>query len=76
MSILDTIQFGQDYPDLVHLEFFDMRLIQQVIASIERKDEEGVTYYDVKALHRILVNELNNLQGNTMAGERQRILEV
>ncbi|KAL4232887.1 hypothetical protein ACF0H5_007574 [Mactra antiquata] len=75
MSLLDTIQFSQEYPDEVHFEFFDRQSIQHVVGSVERKDEEGVTYYDVKMLHRILVNELNNLQGTTMAGQRQRILE-
>ncbi|XP_045195259.2 nuclear pore complex protein Nup205-like [Mercenaria mercenaria] len=75
MSLLDTVQFSQQYPDQIHLEFFDYRLIQQVITSVERKDEGGVTFYDVKSLYRILMNELNNLQGTTMAGQRQMIIE-
>ncbi|XP_052809828.1 nuclear pore complex protein Nup205-like [Mya arenaria] len=75
MSLLDTISFDQSYPEQVHLEFFDQRLIQQVVASVERRDEDGVTFYDVQGLHRILMNELNNLQGTTMAGQRQMILE-
>ncbi|XP_052238587.1 LOW QUALITY PROTEIN: nuclear pore complex protein Nup205-like [Dreissena polymorpha] len=75
MSILDTLSFHQQYPEHMNLEFFDTNLIQQVVGSTERKDEDGVTFYDVKTLHRILLNELNNLQGTTMAGQRQRILE-
>ena len=76
MSLLDCLNFHQQYPDQLHLEFFDPRLIQQVISTTERKDEDGVVFYDVKLLHRILRNELVNLQGTTMAGQRHMINEV
>ena len=76
MSLLDCLDFHQQYPGQLHLEFFDPRLIQQVISTTERKDEDGVVFYDVKMLHRILRNELNNLQGTTMVGQRHMINEV
>ena len=76
MSLLDCLDFHQQYPGQLHLEFFDPRLIQQVIATTERKDDDGVVFYDVKMLHRILRNELNNLQGTTMVGQRHMINEV
>jgi len=51
-------------------------LFVQVVSSVERKDEEGVTFFDVKLLHTILMNELNNLQGSSMTGQRKTIVEV
>jgi len=32
MSLLDTVSFDQTYPEQINLEFFDIRLIQQVRA--------------------------------------------
>lgn len=76
MRILDSIDLTQKYPDQLQLEFFDPRLIEEVIAKCERESEQGVSYYDIKALHRILMNEINNLQGTTMAGQRSLVMEV
>ena len=36
----------------------------------------GGGYTDVKALHRLLMMELNMLQGTGAAGQRQSVLEV
>ena len=43
-----------------------------------RSQEEvsGGGYTDVKALHRLLMMELNMLQGTGAAGQRQSVLEV
>ena len=60
----------------MNLKYFDTSMIQQVVMSTERKDEEEIIFYDVKQLHKILMNELNNLQGTTMAGQRHLIIEV
>ncbi|XP_064596049.1 nuclear pore complex protein Nup205-like [Liolophura sinensis] len=75
LRILDSIDLTQKYPDQLQLEFFDPRLIEEVITKCEQESEQGVSYYDIKALHRILMNEINNLQGTTMAGQRSLVME-
>ncbi|KAL3882663.1 hypothetical protein ACJMK2_028981 [Sinanodonta woodiana] len=75
MRLLDSLEFTQEYPDQLDLEFFEPHMIQQVLASVEGKTEQGICYYNVKTLHRILMNELNNLPGTTMAGQRTHIQE-
>ena len=36
----------------------------------------GLQYTDVKVLHKMLMSELNTLQGATAAGQRQSVLDV
>lgn len=60
----------------MHLEFFELSMIEQAIQSVETKTEQDVLYCDVRRLHRVLMNELNNVQGNIMVTQRPRVLEV
>ncbi len=76
LCILDSISFTQQYPAKLQLDFFDPKLIEQVIASCENKSKTGVVACDVRNLRRILINELNNQQGTLMAGQRPLIQEV
>ncbi|KAL5010671.1 hypothetical protein ScPMuIL_012976 [Solemya velum] len=74
LNILDSVEFNQPYPRQLELEFFDPRLIEKIISTTESKTEQGVMYSNLQLLHRILMNEVNNLQGSTLAGQRPQIL--
>lgn len=75
LGLLDEVDFSQRYPPTMHLEFFELSMIEQAIQSVETKTEQDVLYCDVKRLHRVLMNELNNVQGNIMVTQRPRVLE-
>nr|XP_022290304.1 nuclear pore complex protein Nup205-like [Crassostrea virginica] len=75
LGLLDEVDFSQRYPPTMHLEFFDQSLIEQAIQSVETRTEQEVLYCDVRRLHRVLMNELNNYQGNIMVTQRPRVLE-
>ncbi|XP_014664623.1 PREDICTED: LOW QUALITY PROTEIN: nuclear pore complex protein Nup205-like [Priapulus caudatus] len=76
LSILDSISFKQKYPDPLRLEYFDQQIIEQVIASCEQRSLKGVKYCDVKRLHHILQDELNQIQGSAAIGQRTVITKV
>ncbi|XP_046581767.1 nuclear pore complex protein Nup205-like [Haliotis rubra] len=75
LCILDSISFAQQFPVGLQLDFFDPKLIEQVITSCETKTKTGIVVCDVRNLRRILINELNNQQGTMMAGQRPLIQE-
>ncbi|KAJ8314739.1 hypothetical protein KUTeg_006889 [Tegillarca granosa] len=75
LTLLDSVDFTQQYPRPLALDFFDLSVIENVIKNAETKNKEDVIYCDVKELHRILMSELNNLQGTVMAAQRPRIVE-
>jgi hypothetical protein len=60
----------------MHLEFFDLSLMEQAIKSVETQTEQGVVYCDVKRLHQLLMNEINNFQGNIQVTQRPGVIEV
>ncbi|XP_055955132.1 nuclear pore complex protein Nup205 [Patella vulgata] len=74
LCLLDSVSFNQDYPEQLQLDFFDPKLIEQVISNCESKTENDVIYCEVRTLHRILMSELNNQQGSLMAGQRPLIM--
>lgn len=76
LGLLDEVDFSQRYPPTMHLEFFELTLIEQAIKSVETQTEQEVLYCDVKRLHYVLMNELNNFQGNIMVTQRPGVLEV
>ena len=76
LRILDSLDFTLQCPQKQSLEFFEERLVEQVIKSCSKRPKNGPSVCDVKALHRILIGELSNLQGTTMAGQRGLILRV
>ncbi|XP_061177614.1 nuclear pore complex protein Nup205-like isoform X2 [Saccostrea echinata] len=75
LGLLDEVDFSQRYPPTMQLEFFELSMIEQAIKSVETRTEQDVLYCDVKRLHCVLMNELNNYQGNIMVTQRPRVLE-
>ncbi|XP_069713250.1 nuclear pore complex protein Nup205 isoform X2 [Phaenicophaeus curvirostris] len=75
LSILDSIDFSQDIPEPLQLDFFDRVQIEQVIANCEHKNARGQVVCNVKHLHRVLVAEVNALQGMAAIGQRPLFME-
>jgi nuclear pore complex protein Nup205 len=48
LSILDSIDFSQEIPEPLQLDFFDRAQIEQVIANCEHKNLQGQTVCNVK----------------------------
>ncbi|XP_019370536.1 PREDICTED: nuclear pore complex protein Nup205 [Gavialis gangeticus] len=75
LSILDSIDFSQEIPEPLQLDFFDRAQIEQVIANCEHKNARGQVICNVKYLHRVLVAEVNALQGMAAIGQRPLLME-
>ncbi|OWF55575.1 nuclear pore complex protein Nup205-like [Mizuhopecten yessoensis] len=75
LCLLDAVDFTQQYPTPMSLEFFEPAMIEKVIQSTETVGEHGVVCSNINQLHQILTNELNNVQGTVMAAQRHRIVE-
>ncbi|XP_027857753.1 nuclear pore complex protein Nup205 [Xiphophorus couchianus] len=75
LSVLDAIDFSQDLPELLQLDFFERAQIEQVISNCEHVNEQGHTVCNVKLLHRVLVAEVNALQGLAAIGQRPLLME-
>ena len=76
LSILDSISLSQTYPEAIQLEFFDPSAVDRLITGCEQKSA-GVGFCNVKVLHKVLMTELNNIQGATAGiGQRQVIVRV
>ncbi|XP_077372044.1 nuclear pore complex protein Nup205 [Festucalex cinctus] len=75
LSVLDAIDFNQDMPELLQLDFFERTRIEQVISTCEHVNEQGHTVCNVKLLHRLLVAEMNALQGMAANGQRSLLME-
>ncbi|EPY80049.1 nuclear pore complex protein Nup205-like protein [Camelus ferus] len=54
LSILDSIDFSQEIPEPLQLDFFDRAQIEQVIANCEHKNLRGQTVCNVKEISTIL----------------------
>lgn len=46
--MLDIIDFSQDMPELLQLDFFERTQIEQVISNCEHVNEQGHTVCNVK----------------------------
>ncbi|TRY95539.1 hypothetical protein DNTS_007040 [Danionella cerebrum] len=75
LSVLDAIDFSQEAPELLQLDFFERTQIEHVITNCEHVNEQGHTVCNVKLLHRVLVAEINALQGMAAIGQRPLLLE-
>ncbi|XP_051886493.1 nuclear pore complex protein Nup205 [Pristis pectinata] len=75
LSILDSIDFRQESTEELHLDFFDRAQIEQVICKCEHKNQQGQTVCNVKLLHRVLIAEINALQGIAAIGQRPILME-
>ncbi|CAI9734078.1 pore complex Nup205 [Octopus vulgaris] len=74
LRILDSLDFTQACPQRCPLQFFEENLIEDVIKSCCKRPKNGPAICDVKALRRVLIGEISNLQGTTLAGQRSLIL--
>ncbi|KAJ7329960.1 hypothetical protein JRQ81_016134 [Phrynocephalus forsythii] len=75
LSILDSIDFSQEIPEPLQLDFFDRSQIEQVIANCENRSVRGPVICNVKHLHKVLVAEVNALQGMAAIGQRPLLME-
>ncbi|KAM9311505.1 nuclear pore complex protein Nup205 [Gastrophryne carolinensis] len=75
LSILDSINFSQEIPELPQLDFFDRSNIEQVMVNCEHKNRRGQTICNIRQLQRILLAEVNSLQGMAAIGQRPLIME-
>ncbi|NWX99773.1 NU205 protein, partial [Nothoprocta ornata] len=75
LSILDSIDFGQDIPEPLQLDFFDRVQVEQVMAKCEQKNARGQVTCSTKHLHRVLIAEVNSLQGMAAIGQRPLLME-
>ncbi|XP_072256279.1 nuclear pore complex protein Nup205 [Pyxicephalus adspersus] len=75
LSILDSIDFSQEIPELPQLDFFDRSQIEQVMVNCEHKNRRGQTVCSIRHLQRILLAEVNALQGMAAIGQRPLIME-
>jgi hypothetical protein len=48
LCVLDAIEFSQDIPDLLQLDFFERAQIELVITNCEHVNEQGHTVCNVK----------------------------
>ena len=76
LTLLDSVDFEQDFPAALRLEYLDPSVIERVIASCEQRTERGVMLSDVSLLHKILMAELNQLQGSSSVGQRPLVAQV
>ena len=78
LTILDLVSFASLPQPALQLQFFDSEHTEEVMRLCEtRVQEEGtLTYIDIKTLHRLLMNELNSLQGTAVVSQKPFILQV
>lgn len=48
LSVLDAIDFSQEVPEQLQLDFFERTQIEQVISNCEHVNEQGHTVCNVK----------------------------
>lgn len=72
LAILDTSAENLPAPNW---EFFEPKKVEEVFAQCENSVTSGLKLVDVKRLHRILMDELSAVQGNSTVGQRQSIVE-
>lgn len=61
LSVLDAIDFSQDMPELLQLDFFERAQIEQVISNCEHVNEQGHTVCNVKVGfqdHHLLISRV------------------
>ena len=77
LTLLDLICFSSLPLPQLQLQHFDATRTEEVISSCEMREEgSGPVYVNIKMLHRLLVNELNSLQGAAAVSQKQFIMKV
>lgn len=76
LAILESVEFCQDVPPLLQLNYFDMAVTEEAIASCEQEAEDGgVTLCNIPVLHKLLMREIIGAQGTATAGQRNFLLQ-
>lgn len=77
LAILESVEFSQELPPPLHLNYFDVSVTEKAISSCEQKDEDsGVMFCNVPALHKLLMGEISGVQGTATAGQRNFLIQV
>ena len=77
LAILESVEFSQDVPPSLQLNYFDVTVTEKAIASCEQKAEDsGVMFCNVPALHKLLMGEITGVQGTATAGQRNFLIRV
>lgn len=77
LSILESIEFSQNVPPPLHLNYFDVAVTEKAIASCEQKSEDtSVMFCNVPVLHKLLMGEISGVQGTSTVGQRNFLLQV
>ena len=75
--LLSELEFVQDFPPVLALNFFDFEAVNHLISSCEEKsDETGVVLCNVKRLYKTIMAELNSAQGTIGVGQRPELTKV
>lgn len=76
LAILESLEFTQDVPPPLQLNYFDASVTEKAIASCEQKAEDiSVMFCNVPVLHKLLMGEITGVQGNATAGQRNFLLQ-
>ena len=77
LAILESVEFSQELPPPLHLNYFDVSVTEKAVSSCEQKDEDsGVMFCNVPALHKLLMGEISGVQGTATAGQRNFLIQV
>lgn len=77
LAILESVEFSQDVPPPMQLNYFDVTITEKAIASCEQKAEDsGVMFCNVPVLHKLLMGEITGVQGTATAGQRNFLIQV
>jgi len=70
LSVLQSIDFKQSYPEFPTLDVVDPVLVERCLALCEQKNARGVALCNVKKLHRMLISELSSQHGASVTSHR------
>ena len=77
LTILESIDFSQELPLPLQLNYFDATVTERAISSCEQKDEDsGVVLCNIPALHKLLMSEIRGVQGTATAGQKNFLIQV
>lgn len=77
LAILESVDFTQDVPPALQLNYFDAGVTEEAIASCEQKAEDiDVMFCNVPVLHKLLMTEITGVQGTATAGQRNFLIQV
>ncbi|XP_039266585.2 nuclear pore complex protein Nup205-like [Styela clava] len=75
LRILNILDFSQEFPQPLALEQFVPANVENAIQSCEVRNEHGLSYCDIKALHELLEANVNTLQSANDAERKSRAIQ-